>query len=130
MQMQHVMTRSPETIRPEDVLLKAKEMMDAGGFRRLPVVREGRVVGILTERDLREHGGYLKSTKVDAVMRAPVVTVESKASVEEAARLMLRNKIGGLPVVDGGKLVGIVTSSDLLRAFLDVVEATQKMIQR
>lgn len=130
MQMQHVMTRSPETIRPEDVLLKAKEMMDAGGFRRLPVVREGRVVGILTERDLREHGGYLKSTKVDAIMRAPVVTVESKASVEEAARLMLRNKIGGLPVVDGGKLVGIVTSSDLLRAFLDVVEATQKMIQR
>lgn len=130
MQMQHVMTRSPETIRPEDVLLKAKEMMDAGGFRRLPVVREGRVVGILTERDLREHGGYLKSTKVDAIMRVPVVTVESKASVEDAARLMLRNKIGGLPVVDGGKLVGIVTSSDLLRAFLDVVEATQKMIQR
>jgi len=130
MQMQHVMTRSPETIRPEDVLLKAKEMMDAGGFRRLPVVREGRVVGILTERDLREHGGYLKSTKVDAVMRAPVVSVDSKASVEDAARLMLRNKIGGLPVVDGGKLVGIVTSSDLLRAFLDVVEATQKIIQR
>jgi acetoin utilization protein AcuB len=130
MQMQHVMTRSPETIRPEDVLLKAKEMMDAGGFRRLPVVREGRVVGILTERDLREHGGYLKSTKVDAVMKTPVVTVDSKDSVEEAARLMLRNKIGGLPVVDGGKLVGIVTSSDLLRAFLDVVEATQKMLQR
>ena len=130
MQMLHVMTRSPEAIRPEDVLLKAKEMMDAGRFRRLPVVQEGRVVGILTERDLREHGGYLKSTKVDAVMKAPVVTVDSKASVEEAARLMLRNKIGGLPVVDGGKLVGIVTSTDLLRAFLNVLEATQKIVQR
>lgn len=130
MQMLHVMTRQAETIRPEDTLLKAKEMMDAGGFRRLPVVQEGRVVGILTERDLREHGGYLKSTKVDAAMKAPVVAVDSKASVEEAARLMLVKKIGGLPIVDGGKLVGIVTTSDLLRAFLNVVEATNKIIER
>jgi acetoin utilization protein AcuB len=123
------MTRHPETIGPGDMLLKAKEMMDAGGFRRLPVVHEGRVVGILTERDLREHGGYLKSTKVDAAMKTPVVSVDSKASVEEAARLMLANKIGGLPVVDGGKLIGIVTSSDMLRAFLNVVEATQKILK-
>ena len=55
MEMLHVMTRDPETIRPGDMLLK-EEMIDAGGFRRLPVVHEGRVVGILTERDLREHG--------------------------------------------------------------------------
>jgi acetoin utilization protein AcuB len=130
MQMLHVMTRHPETIRPGDMLLKAKEMMDAGGFRRLPVVHEGRVVGILTERDLREHVGYLESTKVDAAMKTPVVAVDSKASVEGAARLMLANKIGGLPVVDDGKLVGIVTSSDMLRAFLNVVEATQKILER
>jgi len=130
MQMLHVMTRHPETVRPSDMLLKAKEMMDAGGFRRLPVVHEGRVVGILTERDLREHGAYLKSTKVDAAMKTPVVTVDSKMSAEEAARLMLANKIGGLPVVDGGKLIGIVTSSDMLRAFLNVVEATQKILER
>jgi acetoin utilization protein AcuB len=129
MQMLHVMTRHPETVQPSDVLLKAKETMDAGGFRRLPVVDEGRVVGILTERDLREHGGYLKSTKVDAAMKTPVVTVDSKTSVEEAARLMLANKIGGMPVVDTGKLVGIVTTSDLLRAFLSVVEATQKTLK-
>ena len=51
-------------------------------------------------------------------------------SAEEAARLMLANKIGGLPVVDGGKLIGIVTSSDMLRAFLNVVEATQKILER
>jgi len=130
MQMLHVMIRHPETIRPSDMLLKAKEMMDAGRFRRLPVVHEGCVVGILTERDLRKHGGYLESTKVDAAMKTPAVTVESKASVEEAARLMLANKIGGLPVVDGGKLTGIVTSSDMLRAFLNVVEATEKIVER
>ena len=129
MQMLHVMTRHPETVGPSDVLSKAKEMMDVGGFRRLPVVHEGRVVGIVTERDVREHGGYLESTKVDAVMKAPVVTVDSKTSVEEAARLMLANKIGGIPVVDAGKLVGIVTTSDLLRAFLSVVDAAQKILE-
>jgi acetoin utilization protein AcuB len=129
MQMLHVMTRHPETVGLDDVLLKAKELMDAGGFRRLPVIKDGQVVGILTERDLREHSGDLKSTKVDAAMRTPVVTVDSKTSVEQAARLMLANKIGGIPVVDAGKLVGIVTTSDLLRAFLNVVEATLKIIE-
>ena len=78
MQMLHVMTRHPETIRPSDMLLKAKEMMDAGGFRRLPVVHEGRIVGILTERDLREHVGYLESTKVDAAMKTPVALLNRK----------------------------------------------------
>jgi acetoin utilization protein AcuB len=129
MQMLHVMTKHPETIGPVDLLSKAKEMMEAGKFRRLLVVHEGRIVGILTERDLREHSGYLQSTKVDAAMKSPVVSVESKTSVEDAARLMLKHKIGGMPVVDGGKLVGVVTSTDMLRAFLNVVEATQKIIE-
>jgi acetoin utilization protein AcuB len=53
MEMIHVMTRHPETIGPDDTLVNAKEMMDAAGFRRLPVVKDGEVVGMLTERDLR-----------------------------------------------------------------------------
>jgi acetoin utilization protein AcuB len=126
MQMLHVMTKHPETIAPGDMLSKAKEMMDVGGFRRLTVVQEGRVVGIITERDLREHGGYLKSTKVDVVMKSPVLTVDSHTSVEDAARMMLAKKIGGMPVVDAGKLVGIVTTSDMLRALLSVIETAQK----
>jgi acetoin utilization protein AcuB len=126
MQMLHVMTKHPETIASGDMLLKAKEMMDIGGFRRLTVVDQGRVVGIITERDLREHGGYLKSTKVDVVMKTAVLTVDSHTSVEEAARMMLAKKIGGMPVVDGGKLVGIVTTSDMLRALLSVIETAQK----
>lgn len=126
MQMLHVMTKHPETLAPGDMLLKAKEMMDIGGFRRLTVVHDGHVVGIVTERDLREHGGYLNSTKVDVVMKTPVMTVDSHTSVEEAARMMLAKKIGGMPVVDGGKLVGIVTTSDMLRALLSVIETIQK----
>lgn len=126
MEMIHIMTRHPETIHPDDTLAKAKEMMDAAGFRRLPVVKDGQLVGMLTERNLREHSGYLESTKVNIAMSTPVVSVGPNSTVQEATRLMLRHKVGGLPVVDGGKLVGIVTTIDMLSAFLDVVETLEK----
>ena len=126
MEMIHIMTRHPETIHPDDTLAKAKEMMDAGEFRRLPVVKDGGVVGMLTERNLREHSGYLGSTKVNVALSAPVISVGPNTTVQDATRLMLRHKIGGLPVVDRGKLVGIVTSVDMLRAFLEVVERLER----
>jgi acetoin utilization protein AcuB len=126
MEMVHVMTRHPETIRPDETLAKAKEMMDVAGFRRLPVVKDGKIVGMLTERNLREHSGYLNSTKVNAAMSTPVVSVGPNSTVQEATRLMLRHKIGGLPVVGDGRLVGIVTTVDMLRAFLQVVESFER----
>jgi acetoin utilization protein AcuB len=126
MEMVHIMTRHPETIHPDDTLAKAKEMMDAAGFRRLPVLKDGKIVGMLTERNLREHYGYLDSTKVNAAMNTPVISVGKNSTVQEATRLMLRHKVSGLPVVDGDKLVGIVTTVDMLRAFLEVVESFEK----
>jgi acetoin utilization protein AcuB len=126
MEMIHIMTRHPETIHPDDTLAKAKEMMDAAGFRRLPVMKDRKIVGMLTERNLREHSGYLASTKVNVAMSTPVVSVGPNTTVQEATRLMLRHKIGGLPVVDGEKLVGIVTIVDMLRAFLEVVESLER----
>jgi acetoin utilization protein AcuB len=128
MQMIHIMTRHPETIRTDETLARAKEIMDVAAFRRLPVVRDGELVGMLTERDLRAHSGYLESTKVNAVMSTPVVSVRTDTTVQEATRLMLRHKIGGLPVVDKGKLIGIVTTIDMLRAFLQVVETDEKTL--
>lgn len=124
--MIHIMTRHPETIHSDDTLAKAKEMMEVGGFRRLPVVKDGEIVGMLTERNLRDHSGYLGSTKVNVAMSAPVVSVGPNSTVQEATRLMLRHKVGGLPVVDRGKLVGIVTTIDMLRAFLEVVESFER----
>ena len=94
------------------------------------MVEDGRLVGILTERDLRHHAGYLKYTRVNAAMRTALVTVTPDNTVEEAARLMLKHRIGGLPIVAEGKLVGIVTTRDLLKAFLNVVKATSDIIQR
>lgn len=126
MEMLHIMTRHPETIRPDETLAKAKEIMDVAGFRRLPVVSNGDVVGMLTERNLRSHAGYLESTRVNAAMSSPVISVGPNSTVQEAARLMLLHKVGGLPVIDNGKLVGIVTTIDMIRAFLQVVETFEK----
>jgi CBS domain-containing protein len=91
-------------------------------------VEDGRLVGILTERDLREYAGYLGTTRVNAAMRTALVTVTPHNTVEDVARLMLKHKIGGLPVVAEGKLVGIVTTSDLLKSFLVVVKATSEIM--
>ena len=118
MQIVNLMTPDPIAINPADTLANAKAVMDEGRFRRLPVVEDGRLVGILTERDIREHLGYLGSTRVNAAMRTALITVTPYDTVESAAQLMLKHKIGGLPIATGGKLVGIVTTSDLLKAFL------------
>lgn len=129
MQIFNLMTRDPITSEQHDRLSTAKAIMTAGNFRRLPVVDEGRLVGIVTERDLHKYSGFLESTKVTAAMRTSLVTVTPYDSVEEAALLMLKHKIGGLPVVDEGQLVGIVTTTDLLKTFLNVVKATGEIIQ-
>jgi len=128
MQILNLMTANPVTVSSRDTLAMAKSIMDTGRFRRTPVVDNGKLVGILTERDIREHTGYLESTRVDAAMRTALITVGPGATVEDAARLMLQHKIGGLPIVDEGRLVGIVTTSDLLKAFLNVVQAAGEIM--
>ena len=130
MQIVNLMTADPITIGQHDTLSNAKRLMDEGSFRRLPVMDNEQLVGIVTERDLREYTGYLESTRVTAAMRTPLITVTPHNKVEDAALLMLKHKIGGLPIVAEGKLVGIVTISDLLKAFLNVIKATGDIIQR
>ncbi len=95
--------------------------MQVGQFRRLPVEENGKLVGIVTDRDIRRHVGTEDRTRVNVAMSAPLSTVSPGTTVEEAARVMLSNKIGGLPVVEDGKLVGIITTSDVMQAFRDVM---------
>jgi acetoin utilization protein AcuB len=130
MQIINLMTSDPVTTHPQDNLSRAKSIMEVGGFRRVPVVDDGRLVGILTERDLQKHSGFLESTRVNAAMRTALITITPHNTVEDAARLMLQHKIGGLPIVAAGRLVGIVTTTDLLKAFLNVVEATSAIMER
>ncbi len=120
------MTRNPTVIGPVDSLSSAQEKMRSGDFRRLPVVLDGRLIGIVTDRDLRRCTGLLEKVKVNAVMTEILVTVSPNDTIEKAAQLMLKHKIGGLPVVEENKLVGVITTSDLLQTFLDVMGASEE----
>ena len=104
--------------------------MAAGGFRQLPVVDNGALIGIVTDRDLRHHTGYLESTLVDAAMTSCPVVISPADSVEVAAKLMIQHTIGAVPVVEHGRTVGIVSTSDLLKALLNVIQATKQMVAR
>ena len=120
------MSKDPVTVTAEDLLIQARLKMQRGGFRRLPVVSDGQLVGIITDRDTREHAGYLDRTEVKAAMSKKPVTVTPATTLETAAQLLLKRKIGGLPVMENGRLVGMITTSDVLQAFLDVMGASEE----
>lgn len=119
------MTREPVTIGPDEFLSLALRRMQSGGFRRLPVVSNGKLVGIITERDLRAHQGYLERTKVNGIMIENPQSIAGESTLEEAAQIMVERQIGGLPVLDHGHLVGIITATDVLRVFLEIMGATR-----
>lgn len=126
------MTLDPITIDPDVTLLKALEIMGKNHFHRLPVVKDGRLVGLITEGLVNENSGkentslsiyelnYLLSrTYAKDIMITDVRTVSPDAWIEDAAEIMLQNEINVLPVVDGDKkVVGIITEKDLFKAFL------------
>jgi acetoin utilization protein AcuB len=124
------MTKHPVTISSEELLSQAKEKMAVGRFRRLPVIDDGKLTGIITDRDLRQHTGGLERTKVNGVMTEKPIAVNLETMLEDAAEIMLRNQIGGLPVLHQGLLVGIITTSDVMKAFLDVMGATESASAR
>jgi acetoin utilization protein AcuB len=118
------MTQTPVTVTPDEKLDSARKKMQDGNFRRLPVVADGQLVGIVTDRDLRQHMGHLKETKVNAAMTEEPLTVTPQTTLEETAKQLLEHKIGGLPVMEGKRLKGVITTSDILQAFLDVMGAS------
>jgi acetoin utilization protein AcuB len=118
------MTRNPVTVAPKALLSTAREKMIAGKFRRVPVVQDGVLVGMLTDRDLRQYMGVEERTRVEAAMTETPLTVAPTLTVEEATQLMLKHQISGLPVLESGQLVGIITTSDILKAFLELTGAT------
>lgn len=124
------MTRNPITVSPSDTVATARGKMQAGNFRRLPVVENGKLVGLVTDRDLRQHVGLEDRIKITAAMTEALITVTPATTLESAAQLLLKRKIGGLPVVENGKLVGIITTSDVLTAFLDVMGVLEEGVAR
>ena len=124
------MTKEPVTVIPEDLLIQARLKMQKGNFGRLPVISDGQLVGILTDRDIREHIGLLDLTEVKVAMSKKPITVTPATTVETAAQILLNRKIGGLPVLENSRLVGMITTSDVLQAFLDVMGASEETSAR
>ena len=131
MKVLDLMTTSPTTVSPEMPVLEARELMAKGRFRHLLVVEDGSLQGVITDRDIRlnlpsqatslsvwELNYLLARLTVGTVMTKAVVMVEPAREAVEAARLMLEHKIGCLAVTDGARVVGILTESDFLRAFV------------
>ncbi len=128
------MTRDPQTVAATTPVMEAMQRLRDGGFRRLPVVRDGRLVGIVTDRDLKEATpskattlsiyelNYLLSKLlVKDVMVAAVITVNPDDPIERAALLMEEHRVSGLPVIEADAIVGILTITDLLRAFVSAL---------
>ena len=117
------MSRPALTVRQDAEFQKALALMQEKKLRRLPVVDDdGRLVGIVVERDLLVAAmRYLQSrVEIGDIMTRNVVTVSPDADLVDVARTMLERKIGGLPVVEDGRLVGIVTESDIFRRFVEL----------
>ena len=124
------MTRNPKTVSPDDPLSLAAGILREHRFHHLPVVEGGRLVGILSDADLRNAsfgvipaaGGPAGDRPVREAMRTEVWSVTPDDSVEDALLILTREKFGALPVLSGDRLVGIITRADLLNAFVDLLD--------
>jgi acetoin utilization protein AcuB len=118
-----VMATNLVTVRPRETARRAYRLMRDHRFRHLPVVEDGRLVGILSDRDLRPVllSPTLARAQVGELMSENLTTVTPDALVEEAASLLVVKKIGCLPVVADGALVGIVTETDLLAVLVELL---------
>jgi acetoin utilization protein AcuB len=123
MKIKNWMKSNPKTIHRTALLQEATDLMKKHSIRHLPVVEDDQLVGFITESDLRQFSfpSMVEEIPVHQVMVLNPITVNANASIETAARLIHDYKIGGLPVLDKKKLVGIITASDLLSAFIEVL---------
>lgn len=137
------MSRHPMTVTPKTPVDVALKRMREAKVRRFPVVdEEGKLVGIVSDKDLlyaapspatslsiyELHYLYSRIT-VDQVMTREVITVDEDNLIEEAARIMVDNKIGGLPVMREGKLVGLITETDIFRTFMEMMGARDQGVR-
>lgn len=126
------MTPDVPTVSPETTVAQALGVCREHRIRHLPVVRDGRLVGLVTDRDLRlgmppiwaedqaELQHLLRTRTVGEVMSTDLVTTSPDVPVEEAGRLLYTNRIGCVPVMEGEELIGLLTETDLVRAFIEL----------
>lgn len=129
------MTKNPMTVTADTKVDEVAHLMKKHNFRRLPVVDDGKLVGFLSDNDLMrvapssattlsryEINSLLAKICVRDIMKKDVVSVNVDATIEEAALIMYKNKIGGMPVVSNmGAVVGVITETDIFKTFVDVM---------
>jgi acetoin utilization protein AcuB len=137
-----IMTLKPAVVRANTVLGDVIGEMKLHGCRQLPVVDGEKLIGIITDRDVRlvmnsplvlhersEDLKLLKETTAETVMTPDPKTIEASAPAKLAATLLQTYKFGGLPVVDNGRLVGIVTVSDVLASYIFLLSIEERIAQ-
>ena len=132
------MSENPITIEPEEPLMRALEIIRLRGVRRLPVAVGGMLVGLITEGDIKraepstltdsqeEFATVMEGTPISRIMISKPVTTTADTPLMEAAEIMLNTKYGALPVVAGGRVVGILTDNDLTRALVDLMREAKE----
>lgn len=136
------MSRPPIVIGPEMSIHDALALFKKERIRRAPVIKGGKLVGIVSDKDLLnaspspattlsvwEMNYLLSKLTISEVMTKQVTTVAEDTPIEEAARIMADNKIGGLPVVKGSRVVGIITETDLFKLFIELMGAREKGVR-
>ena len=133
MAVKDFMTRKVVYVSPDTTVAHTADMMREQGLRRLPVIENDRLVGVVTERTMAEASPskattlsiyemnyLLNKTKIRDIMVRDVVTVSPYASLEDAVYAMMKNQVGILPVVEAGQVFGVITEKDVFKAFLEV----------
>jgi acetoin utilization protein AcuB len=136
MLVQDYMTTEVTSLQDSDTLLDAAMVFVRSSFRHLPVVQGKKVVGIVTERDVKqfapsllsgttaeEYNAIMETTPISRVMTKNPVTLRPDQPIFEAAKFMHQRRVGCMPVVENGELVGIVTTTDLLALLMKLMEA-------
>lgn len=131
-----VMTRNVKTMQADQVLLEAMQFLRQHSVRHVPVLQDGKLVGILTDRDIKRATPsalapgqrelwekVVKETPLTRVMTRDPMTATPEMTLEKGLRAFVDENIGCLPVLEGGQLVGIVTARDMFRAMLKILEA-------
>jgi CBS domain-containing protein len=132
------MTENPLTLEPEEPLMRALEIIRLRGVRRLPVAVGGMLVGLITEGDIKraepstltdsqeDFTRVMEGTPISRIMISKPVTTTADTPLMEAAEIMLNTKYGALPVVAGGRVIGILTDNDLTRALVDLMREAKE----